>query len=114
MKIEEHNIKEEIKEIVGKAAKSGIINENCSVFRIMRDEQYSPKGKAAMLDKGFYEKVFYNCNLCKACEFGSSNLCDAFQKARQVLVLQTKELPENKEMIKNLQKTGNVYGIIEN
>ena len=109
MKAEEHNLKEEIREIVGEALKA-VNNEGCAVFRIMRKEQYSPRGKAIMLDNGFYEKIIYKCNLCKACEI-NSNLCDAFQKARQVLVLQKKERRANKEMIKNLEKTGNIYGI---
>lgn len=115
MKVEEHNLKEEIKEIVGKAIKSGISNENCSVFRVMREEQYSPRGKAIMLDNGIYERIVYSCNLCKACNnnIAGSNLCSAFQKARQVLVTQKKELSENKKMIKNLQESGNVYGINE-
>lgn len=111
MKAEIHNLKEEIKEIVDGAIKSGISNEGCAVFRILRKEQFSPRGKAIMLDNNFYEKIVYKCNLCKACEFDDSKLCDAFQKARQVLVLQGKELSANKKMIDNLEKTGNVYGI---
>lgn len=110
MKVEEHNLKVEINEIIGKSLKT-ILNENCSVFRVMREEQFSPRGKAIMINNDFYEKILYNCNLCKGCEFGESRVCNAFQKARQVLVLQKKELPENKEIIKNLQKTGNIYGI---
>ena len=113
MKVEEHNLKEEIKEIVLNALRSEVPNEGCAVFRIMRKEHYSPRGKAIMIDNGFYEKIIYKCNLCKACEFNNSKLCDAFQKARQVLVLQNKEIEVNKEMIRNLRKTGNVYGIRE-
>ena len=115
MKAEEHNLKGEIKDIIGKALKAGINNEGCAVFRIMRKEQYSPKGKARILDHNFYEKIVYKCNLCRACDNDliNSRLCDAFQKARQVLVLQKKELMANKKMIENLRKTGNVYGIRE-
>ena len=112
MKIEEHNLKEEIKEIVEKAVKTGVVNENCGVFRIMRQENYSPRGKAIMLNNGFYEKILYNCNLCRACEF-NNNLCTAFLKSRQVLFLQKKEHPENKKMIENLRSTGNVWGMKE-
>ncbi len=110
MKAEEHNLKEEIKEILEKAFQQGILNDNCAVFRVMREEQYSPRGKAIILDNGFYEKIVYQCNLCKACEFSGSRLCEAFSKARQVLVLQNKEIDENKEMIENLRRTGNIYG----
>ena len=112
MKAEEHNLKEEIKEILEKAFQQGIQNDNCAVFRVMREEQYSPRGKAIILDNGFYEKIVYQCNLCKACEFSGSRLCEAFNKARQVLVLQNKEIDKNKEMIENLRRTGNIYGII--
>ena len=116
MKVEEHNLKEEIKEIVSKSLKSGIENKGCSVYRVIREEQYSPRGKAIILDNGFYEKIIYDCNLCKACEVNSPlslKLCEAFQKARRVLVLQNKETPENKRMMENLKATGNIYGIKE-
>ena len=111
MKAEIHNLKEEIKENIERAIRLGISNEGCAVFRILRKEQFSPRGKAIMLDNNFYEKIVYKCNLCKGCEFNDSKLCDAFQKARQVLVLQGKELSVNKKMIDNLEKTGNIYGI---
>ena len=115
MEVKKHNLKEEIKEIIEGALKRGISNDGCAVFRVMREEHYSPKGKALVLNNGFYEKSIYECNLCKACEkpFFNSKLCEAFVKVRQLLVLQKKEYPENKKMIENLRRTGNVYGIIE-
>ena len=67
-----------------------------------------------MLDQGFFEKIVYKCTLCKACEENCPielKLCDAFTKARQVLVAQKQELKENKEMVKNFQATGNPFGI---
>ena len=115
MKAEEHNLKEEISEVVSNALKAGIDNENCAVFRVLRKEKYSPEGKAKILNNNFYGKIVYKCNLCRACDNNIANikLCDAFQKARKVLVLQKKELAANKEMIKNLEKSGNIYGIKE-
>ncbi len=111
MKPEEHNLKEEIKEIVERAIKIGIPNQGCGVFRVMREEQYSPRGRALILNNDLYEKILYECNLCKACEICNSNLCEAFIKARQLLVMQKKELPHIKEIIENVRKTGNVYGV---
>ncbi len=113
---EEFNIKEEIREIVGKCIRCGMCNSLCPVLRIMREEHYSPRGKAIILDNGFFEKTVYECTLCKACEVKCPldlKLCDAFIRARQILVIQKKEIPENQEMIKNLQKTGNIFGIRE-
>ena len=105
---EEFNLREEIKEEVSRALKDGIDNEGCAVFRIMRKDHYSPKGKAIILDSDHYEKILYKCNMCRAC---GNDLCNTFNKARQVLVLKGKEMNANKEMIENLKKSGNVYGI---
>ncbi len=105
---EEHNLKEEIKEEVRTAINNGIDNEGCAVFRVMRKDHYSPKGKAVVLDQGHYEKILYKCNMCKAC---GDNLCNTFQKARQVLVLKGKEMNANKKMIDNVKRTGNIYGV---
>ena len=113
MTIESENAKEEIKEIVEKCFRCGRCKSLCPVLRVMREEQYSPRGQTIILDNDFYEKIVYSCTLCKACEELCPldlKLCDAFIKARQVLVGQKKELDENKKMIKNLMKEGNVYG----
>jgi len=113
MTIESDNAKEEIKEIVEKCFRCGRCKSLCPVLRVMREEQYSPRGQAIILDNGFFEKIVYSCTLCKACEKQCPldlKLCNAFIKARQVLVEQKKEIPENKEMIKNLIKSGNEFG----
>lgn len=107
-KTEEHNLKEEIKEEVKTAIRNGIDNEGCAVFRVMRKDNYSPRGKAIVLDNEYYEKILYKCNMCKAC---GDDLCNTFQKARQVLVLKGKEMNANKIMIENVKRTGNIYGI---
>lgn len=107
------NAKEEIKEIVEKCFRCGLCRELCPVLKIMRTEQYSPRGKAIILDNSGFEKIVYSCTLCKACEKSCPldlKLCDAFIKARKILVLQKKEISKSKEMINNLHKTGNIYG----
>lgn len=104
---EEHNLIEGIKEDIKKALKEGIDNEGCAVFRVMRKDAFSPKGKAIILDSGHYGDILLKCNMCKAC---GDDLCNSFQKARQVLVLRGKELDVNKKMIENLKNSGNVYG----
>ena len=116
MTIESENAKQEIKEIVEKCVRCGRCKSLCPVLRIIREEQYSPRGQAIILDNGFFEKIVYSCTLCKACEVQCPldlKLCDAFIKARMVLVEQKKEIPENKGMIKNLMKEGNEFGIKE-
>lgn len=110
------NAKESVKEAVEGCIRCGMCKELCPILRVMREEQFSPRGKAIILDNEFFEKIVYECTLCKACELKCPvhlKLCDAFIKARKVLVLQGKEIPENTEMIKNLDKTGNIYGVKE-
>jgi Fe-S oxidoreductase len=63
MTIESDNAKEDVKEIVEKCIKCGMCKPLCPVFKIMREEQYSPRGKAIILDNNAYEKVIYQCNL---------------------------------------------------
>jgi glycolate oxidase iron-sulfur subunit len=114
MVVESDNAKEEIKEIVEGCIKCGLCRSLCPVLRVLKEEQYSPRGKAVILDNGFYEKIVYDCTLCKACEKqcpANIKVCEAMIKARGVLVRQKKEIPANKEMIKSLEKTGNVYGM---
>ncbi|MGV8152057.1 MAG: 4Fe-4S dicluster domain-containing protein [Candidatus Nanoarchaeia archaeon] len=116
MGIEAENSKQEIKEIVEKCIKCAVCKSLCPVFRIMRGEEYSPRGKAILLDNKEYEKVIYMCTLCRQCEKKcplNLKLCTAFIKARQVMIDQKKEYQAAKDIIKNLNKTGNIYGIKE-
>ncbi len=113
MTIESDNAKEEIKEIVEKCIRCGLCKSLCPVFKVMREEQFSPRGKAIILDNNAYEKIVYDCTLCRACEEKcplSLKLCGAFIKARKVLVEEGREPSEVKEMIKNLQEKGDVFG----
>lgn len=114
MTVEADNAKEEIRELIEGCIKCGLCKSLCPVLKVMREEQFGPRGKTIILEQGFFEKVVYDCTLCKACERQcpfNLKLCAAFINARKVLVEQKKEIPENKEMIKNLDKEGNVYGI---
>ncbi|MBT4135307.1 (Fe-S)-binding protein [archaeon] len=116
MSIESDNAKENVKDIVDKCIKCGMCNSLCPVLKIVREEQSSPRGKAILLDSNYFEKLIYECSLCKACESKcplNLKLCEAFVNARKVLVLSKKECVEGKEMIKNLNKSGNIYGEIE-
>ena len=116
MNLEIENTKEEIKETVERCIKCGMCRSLCPVLRIMREEEYSPRGKAMILENNFFERIVYECNLCKACEKKcplNLELCSAFIKARKILVNQKRDVPENREMIRNLNKTGNIFGIQE-
>ena len=95
MTIELENAKEEIKEIVENCIKCGRCKLLCPVFKVMREEQYSPRGKAILLENCNFEKIVYDCTLCKACENqcpANIKICEAIVKARGVLVRQKKEI----------------------
>jgi Fe-S oxidoreductase len=116
MNIEIENLKEDVKETVEKCFKCGLCKENCPVLRVIREEQFSARGKAIILENNIYDKVVYDCSLCKSCEKKCPlklKLCDSFIKTRRILVLQEKELSANKEMINNLNLSENIYGILE-
>ena len=112
-KIEANNLIEEITEILEPCVKCGMCKALCPVFKILREEQVSPRGKAILLSNKILDKIVFECSLCRACEEKcpvNIKVCDAIRKAREALVLQDKGLEENKDMIKNIQKTGNPFG----
>lgn len=108
VRTEEFNLREEIKEDIKKFLRKGIDNEYSAIFRVMRKDQYSPKGMALMLDNGYYAEIFYQCNLDGIPDVEFSEI---MQKARRILVLRGQELEVNKEMVKNVRDTGNIYGM---
>ena len=111
--IEAENAIEEIKEIVEKCVKCGMCKSFCPVFKEIREEQISPRGKAILLEKNIYNKIMFDCTFCKACEKTCPlglKLCTAFRKARTVLNAGKKETKSNKEMIENIRKYNNPFG----
>jgi len=116
MEIDSHNAREEIKDILEKCTKCGLCKSLCPVFRIVREEQYSPRGMAIMMQNDIIERILYDCTLCKACEIQcpmNLKICDSIIKARNVFVNSKREVRSNNEIIKNLNKTGNIFGIKE-
>ena len=111
--IEINNVKNEIGEIVEKCTRCGMCRGLCPVFRVMREEYYSPRGKTILFSEEVFDKIVFQCNLCKSCERKCPlgiRVSEAVRKSRELLVLKGKELEENKEMIKNIRNTGNPFG----
>ena len=116
MSLESENAKREIKEIIEGCVKCGLCKELCPVIKVMREEAYGPRGKVILFENDFFEKIVYDCTLCKACEKScpaSLKLCTAFIRSREILVKQKRESPETRDIIKNLDKTGNPFGVRE-
>ncbi len=113
LNIETINLLNEINEILSLCIKCGMCKSLCPVFKVLREESVSPRGKAILLNEGILDKIVFQCTLCKACEEKCPldlKICDAVRKARQILVLSGKELKENQEMIDNVRRTGNPFG----
>jgi glycolate oxidase iron-sulfur subunit len=112
MSIEINNAKEEILEIFEKCTRCGLCKELCPVFRVLREEQTSPRGHAILLSNKIFEKILFDCTLCRACEIKcpfNLEICKAIKKARLVLNLKGKENQENKKAFKKIEEKTNPY-----
>lgn len=112
-KVEINNAQEEIREILQGCVKCGLCKSLCPVFKTLREETQGPRGRAILLQEDIYDKVLWQCNLCKACEIKcpmSVRVWEAVKKSREVMNLEGKELESNKEMIDNIRKLGNPFG----
>jgi len=112
MSVEEKNIREEISEIAEKCVKCGLCKELCPVFKILREEQYSPRGHMILLSNKIYDKMVFDCTLCRACEEKcplNLKICAAVKKARNILNLKGKENAKNKEILKKLTEEKTAY-----
>ena len=110
--MEEKNAKEEIMEICEKCIKCGLCKELCPVFKVLREEQYSPRGHAILLSNKIVDEIVFDCTLCKACEEKcplNLKLCTAIRKARQVLNIKDKSHPATEKMLKKLEENENPY-----
>lgn len=115
-KIRAQNLLEEASEELEKCIRCGMCKSLCPVFKILREETVSPRGKSIILSEKLLDEVLFKCNLCKACEEKCPlgvKVCDAILKGREAMVLKGKELPQNKEMIENTREFGNPIGEIK-
>ena len=111
--IEADNLVEEVTEILSPCIKCGMCKSICPVFKVLRDEVVSPRGKAIVLSDKVLDKIIFQCTLCRGCEEKCPleiKVCDAIGKAREAMVLKGKGLKSNEEMIKNVRKSGNPFG----
>jgi len=107
-----YNAREEAIEIMEKCIKCGMCKELCPVLKVIKEEQYSPRGHAILISEDIFDKIVFDCTLCKACEIKcpkNMEICEAIKKARQVLNLKNKENPEAKKLLKKVLDGKNPY-----
>jgi len=112
-RIEAGNLMEEARDIFESCVQCGMCKSRCGVFRVLREEQYSGRGKGDLLSVKIMDKILFECNLCRACEESCPldiKVCEAVLKGREAMVLLGKGLKGNEEMIKNIRKSGNPFG----
>ena len=112
-KIQARNLIEEASATLDNCIKCGMCKSLCPVFKILREEKYSPRGHSILLQEKILSEIVFKCNLCRACEQKcplNLKICDAILKAREALVLKERGLESNKEMIKNIRESGNPFG----
>ena len=112
-KIEVDNLLEEASEILESCVRCGMCKAICPVFRVLREEPITPRGKVHLLSDKTLDKVMVQCTLCKGCEQKCPlgiKVCDAIKKAREAMVLMGKGLKSNEEMVENVRKYGNPFG----
>lgn len=112
-KIEATNLMEEASDIFDSCIQCGMCKALCPIFKVLKEERVSARGKGIILLDKTMNKVVFECTLCKGCEQKCPlkiKVCDAVRKAREAMALVGKGLKSNEEMIENIRKYGNPFG----
>ncbi len=112
-KIESANLMEEAKDIFDSCIQCGMCKAICPVFKVLKEERVSARGKGIIISDKVMDKVVFECTLCGGCEQEcplNIKICDAVRKVREAMVLRGKGLKSNEEMIENIRKYGNPFG----
>lgn len=113
-KIEISNAREEILEIVEACNKCGLCKEHDCVFKVLREESGSSRGRAILLTElsGIMDKTLFDYPLdgtCKqSCPF-NIDIDEAIRKSRRILNTRGNENPINKEILKKINNKQNPF-----
>jgi len=94
----------------------GMCNKSCLISEITKKETTSPRGKMTLIKKEILDKTFYICTDPKEYNTSCKKNVDIYKhimRMRQLMVEKGMETKANKELINNLRKTGNPFGIME-
>jgi heterodisulfide reductase subunit C len=110
--VEVGNLMEEVAGVFDKCVECGMCKARCGVFRVLRREEFSARGKGILLSRKIMDKICFECNLCRACEEACPlgvGVCEAVLKCRQAMVLKGKGLKANEKLVEMVRETGLTY-----
>jgi len=95
-----------------KCIECGYCKVDCPVHMALLNESASARTKGRLLNLGMTDKIFYLCTNCGACEKSCPVEVDfKIVDMRAKLVQDGKGLQKDKEMVENMKKYGNPFGI---
>lgn len=110
--IEITNAKEEISEIIELCNYCGLCKEIDPVFRVLREEALTARGRAILFSKGIFDRSVFDFSLCGQCKikcpFGI-DIDEAVRRARKIVNLRNREHPENKKMLDKILNRQNPF-----
>lgn len=110
--IEINNAKQEIQEIVEKCNYCGLCKELDPVFKVLREEAQSSRGRAILFSKNIFDKNIFADPLSGQCKISCPFDIDldlAIRKARKVLNLKNRQHSANKKILKKIQNKQNPF-----
>lgn len=99
--------------MIERCIECGICKNSCPVYLAIKKESASPRTKGLLRNNKNLHKVFFLCTLCDAHKENCLliNLDLDIIDMRERLVFKEFSPEKDKEMIKNLKETGNIFGI---
>ena len=94
--VDSHNTREEVNDLIGDVIEIGTSKSLCPIYKITKEESFSPRGQIINLKKGVYTENLYKSALCMGADQKSIPFIPfskIIRKARKVLIEQDKFLP---------------------
>jgi len=95
----------------------GLCKAHCPMYKTLSKETYSPRGQLTIIKENVISEKLSNCLNCELCKVSCPSGIDVSKEVKKARVLLVSELNENdkdKELVKKLRESGNIYGIQNN
>ncbi len=92
---------------------TGINNSKCSLYSVLKNEIYSPRGKYIFMNNSVLKQIYYACTLCDNCSSSEFSFSHNIINFRQKLIEKNNQNKNAQTIAANLRKSGNIFGILE-